>query len=186
MNHRTENGNLVIEVTPEERAELNERMAEQGFDSDETMYAVLEALVTNDAFEWIDPSVTGDLTSAPMLAILGDEQPGPDDTDDALGNGLVPVGRWDHLGKLRCMYQPVLKRYAFMSYQVTSPQRELAESGLLRVPGRSVTVHPCPLPTLPPALACRCCWGSEVLASLPTWVRTSEGRTMSKHPSSPQ
>jgi hypothetical protein len=129
MDHRIENGNLVIEVTPEERADLGERMAEPGFDSDQTMHELLEPLVANDAFVWIDPSVTGDLTSAPMLAILGDEQPGPDDTDEALGMGLVPVGRWKHRGRLRCMYQPVLERYAFMSYQVTSPQRELAESG---------------------------------------------------------
>jgi hypothetical protein len=129
MNHRTEQGKLVITVTPEEQAKLSERLSEPGFDSDQTMHEVLEALVTNDAFEWIDPSVTGDLTSAPMLAILGDEQPGPDDTDEALGSGLVPVGRWDIRGKLRSMYQPVMERYAFMSYQVTSPQRELAESG---------------------------------------------------------
>jgi hypothetical protein len=129
MNYRTDHGNLVITITPEERAELSERTAEPGFDSDQTMHEILETLVTNDAFEWIDPSVTGDLTSAPMLAILGDEQPGPDDTADALGTGLVPVGRWNYRGKLRCMYQPVLERYAFMSYQLTSPQRELAESG---------------------------------------------------------
>jgi hypothetical protein len=103
-------------------------LSEVGFDSDQTMHDVLEPLVTTAAFEWIDPSVTGDLTSAPMLAILGDEQPGPD-ADGILGTGLVPVGRWNHRGKLRCMYQPVLERYAFMSYQVTSPQRELAESG---------------------------------------------------------
>ncbi len=129
MNHRTEHGNLVITVTPEEQAELTERLSEPGFDSDQTMHDVLEPLVTNDAFVWIDPSVTGDLTSAPMLAILGDEQPGPDDTADALGTALLPVGRWDHRGKLRSMYQPVVERYAFMSYQLTSPQRELAESG---------------------------------------------------------
>src|SRR5262249_10140773 len=89
MNHRIENGTLVIEVTLEERAVLNERMAEPGFDSDQMMHEVLEWLVTNDKFTWIDPAVTGDLTSAPMLAILGDEQPGPDDTDEALGTGLV-------------------------------------------------------------------------------------------------
>ncbi len=55
--------------------------------------------------------------------------PGPDDTEAALGTGLVHVGCWSHEGWLRQMYQPVLKRWAFMSYQVTSPQRELAETG---------------------------------------------------------
>ena len=101
MNHRIENGNLVITVTPEERAELCDLISEPGFDSDETMHDILEPLVTNDAFVWIDPAVTGDLTSAPMLAVLGDEQPGPDDADEALGSGLFPVGRWDHQGELR-------------------------------------------------------------------------------------
>lgn len=129
MDHCIENGNLVITVTSEERAELTERLSEPGFDSDETMYELLEPLVTNDAFEWIDPSVTGDLTSATMLAILGDEQPGPDEPDESLGTCLVPVGRWSHQDRVRSMYQPVVERYAFMSYQVTSPQRELVESG---------------------------------------------------------
>ena len=67
--------------------------------------------------------------SAPMLGILGESMPGPDDAQDVIGMGLVHVGRWHHRGRLREMYQPVLRRWAFMDYAVTSPQRVLAETG---------------------------------------------------------
>lgn len=64
-----------------------------------------------------------------MLGILGDAMPGPDDVQDAIGMGLVHVGCWSHQGRLCQMYEPVLRRWAFMNYAVTSPQRELAETG---------------------------------------------------------
>ena len=51
--------------------------------------------------------------------------PGPDDIQDAMGMGLVHIGQRGG----RQMYRPVLKRWAFMDYAVTSPQRELAETG---------------------------------------------------------
>jgi hypothetical protein len=93
------------------------------------MHELLEPLVQNDDYTWLPEGCTGDLTSAPMLGVLGDEIAGPDDAENALGTGLVHVGRWHHEGRPRQMYQPVLKRWAFMAYQVTSPQRDLAEAG---------------------------------------------------------
>ena len=99
------------------------------FDSDDFLHELLEPLVANDEYAWLPDGCTGDLTSAPMLGVLGDEMPGPDDTDEAVGMGLYHVGRWTHGGRLRQMYQPVLKRWAFLAYQVRSPQRDLADDG---------------------------------------------------------
>jgi len=131
-----DHGKLVITVTKREHRSLKsaQRRDEHGqckppFDSDDFLHELLEPLVTNEEYTWLHEGCTGDLTSAPTLAVLGEEMPGPDDTEDTLGTGLVHVGRWHHNGRLRQMYQPVLKRWAFMAYQVTSPQRELAVSG---------------------------------------------------------
>jgi hypothetical protein len=84
-------------------------------------------LVMSAEYAWLHEGCTDDLTSAPILAILGDEMPGPEDTDDARSMGLVHVGCWYHEGRLRQMYRPVLKRWAFMPYQVRSPQADLAD-----------------------------------------------------------
>lgn len=127
---------LVITVSKREQRSLQgaKRRDQRGqcdpaFDSDDFTHDLLEPMVTNSELDWLSEGCTDDLTSAPMLALLGEEMPGPDDPQDATGMGLIHVGRWTHEGRLRQMYQPVLKRWAFMSYQVTSPQRELAESG---------------------------------------------------------
>lgn len=123
--HIDDHGWLVIAVSKKEQRSLKAaQRRDQSFDSDAFMHDLLEPLVTS-CFTWIPEGCTDDLTSAPMLGILGDEMPGPDDPQDAIGMGLVHVGCWDH----RQMYQPVLQRWAFMSYAVTSPQRELAETG---------------------------------------------------------
>jgi hypothetical protein len=124
-----EQGRLVITVSKKEQRSLKvAQYRDQSFDSDAFLHDLLEPLVAND-LTWLPEACTDDLTSAPMLGVLGDEMPGPDDTQDAIGMGLVHVGRWQHEGRLRQMYQPVLRRWAFMDYAVTSPQRELAETG---------------------------------------------------------
>ena len=129
-------GRLLITVSKREQHRLKaaQRRDDKGhceppFDSDAFLHELLEPLVTNDEYAWLPEGCTGDLTSAPMLAVLGDEMPGPDDTEDALGMGLVHVGCWPHEGRLRQMYQPVLKRWAFMPYQVRSPQGDLTDDG---------------------------------------------------------
>jgi hypothetical protein len=127
--HVDEHGRLVMTVTKRERQSLNaaHRRCESFFDSDDFTHDLLTPLVTNDEYAWLPQGCTDDLTSAPMLGLLGEEMPGPDDKQD--GMGLVHVGGWPHDGRFRQMYRPVLRRWAFMSYQVTSPQRELAERG---------------------------------------------------------
>ena len=132
-----DHGRLVIGVNKREQRSLQaaHRRNENGrsdppFDSDDFLHDLFEPMVTNDEFIWLAEGTTDDLTAAPMLAILGDEMPGPDDPQDATGMGLVLVGCWNHEGRPRHIYQPVLRRWGFMSYQVTSPQRELAENGV--------------------------------------------------------
>lgn len=125
-----EHGRLVITVSKNEQRRLKAaQRRDDTFDSDAFMHELLEPLVTNDEYTWLPGGCAGDLTAAPMLATLGDEIAGPEDAEGALGTGLVHVGRWHHEGRLREMYQPVLRRWAFMAYQVISPQRELAETG---------------------------------------------------------
>jgi hypothetical protein len=131
-----EHGKLVIKATKQEQRRLQavQRRDDSGqcetpFDSDAFLHELLEPLVTGDEFTWLPEGCTGDLTSAPILGILGDEMPGPDDAEAALGTGLVHVGCWYHEGRLRQMYRPVLKRWEFMPYQVRSPQADLADDG---------------------------------------------------------
>jgi hypothetical protein len=119
-----EHGRLVISISSRERNSLDRQRGKLGFDSDAFMHRLLEPIVT-DSLTWLPEGCTDDLTSAPMLGILGEAMPGPDDLQDAVGMGLVHVG-WQ---KGRQMYRPVLKRWAFMGYAVTSPQSDLAETG---------------------------------------------------------
>lgn len=126
---------LVITVTKREQRWLKaaQRRDEQGqcrprFESDDFLYDLLEPMFTDDSFSWLPEGTTGDMTSAPILGILGDEMVGPE-RDHAVCSGLLHCGRWDVDGALREIYQPVLSRWAFMDYALTSPQRELAETG---------------------------------------------------------
>jgi hypothetical protein len=128
MKYKIEGDKLIITVTVREQRAIRKlwNADPDNFHSDEVMYNLLEPLVTNNEFHWIEPYVTGDLTSAPMLGLLGDTEPGPSEKE-AEGSGLQHVGAWDHEGKHRQMYQPVLYRWAFMSYEVEAVQQALVE-----------------------------------------------------------
>ena len=122
--HIDEHGRLVITISPKEQRALSRQGCEPAFESDDFMHRLLEPIAT-DGLTWLPQGCTDDLTAAPMLGILGEPMPGPDDPQDAIGMGLVHVGEHDG----RRMYRPILKRWAFMDYAVTSPQQELAETG---------------------------------------------------------
>lgn len=129
---------LIITVTTREQRRLKsylrrdrkEKLAshELAFDSGDLLYDLLQPMFTNDSYCWLPEGTTGDMTSAPIVGILGDEMPGPA-KDKAVCAGLYHCGRWEVDGDLREIYQPVLRRWAFMDYALTSPQRELAERG---------------------------------------------------------
>ncbi len=61
---------LTIFVSPHEQASLRAAMHRPGFHSEDFLHDLLEPLICNTELEWTDASVTGDLTAAPMLAIL--------------------------------------------------------------------------------------------------------------------
>jgi hypothetical protein len=133
--HVNEQRRLVITVWKKEQRSLQaaQRRDERGrceppFDSEQFMHNLLEPMVAS-GFAWLPEGCIDDLTSAPILGVLGETMPGPDDPQDVIGMGLVHVGCWDHEGRLRQMYEPVLRRWAFMDYAVTSPQLQLADTG---------------------------------------------------------
>lgn len=113
---------LKIVLDPESRAELQETHDEdpEGFDANSVMVDVFENLLCNSEYTWVDPSETGDLTSAPMLGILG-----PETTNVPRMAPRREVGQWDG----QTHYQEIEQRWAFMDYQLRSPQRDLLEKG---------------------------------------------------------
>jgi hypothetical protein len=116
---------LTITANKREQSRLRRlRRENSAFDTDNFTYAMLENLFTNDCFSWLGAEWTGDLTDAPMLMILGDEEPLPpkNENGDHFCMGIYPTG------SETC--QPILYRWAFMNYALTSPQRELVEKGI--------------------------------------------------------
>jgi hypothetical protein len=67
--------NLVITVDADEQTELKELREDEEsfFHSDQTMYDQLEPLTCNSELNFVDPADTGDLTDAPMLGILDED-----------------------------------------------------------------------------------------------------------------
>lgn len=109
---------LTILFTEKERQNLRE--LGELIHQDATMHDCLEGLTCNSELEWISPADTGDLTSAPMLGILGDEQ-----RDDATPGGY----RGTKVSTGPGMIQPILERWAFMDYQVRSVLEDLRDTG---------------------------------------------------------
>lgn len=130
MKYVIEKERLVMTAEPQEQEYLRLLYEQDNdkFDRDQTFVDLFENLWTNDSFQMLGAEWTGDLTDAPMLAILGDEERAPaaiKDDKELYGQCLYPCGK-DEQG-IRC--QPILYRWAFMDYQVSSPQRELLENG---------------------------------------------------------
>lgn len=88
-----------------------------------------ERLVCNSELEWIPEGSTGDLTSAPMLGILGEESTIEQIEQMAKSKpgiyGSRLCGHWE--GKDR--HQPILERWCFMDYQVRSVLEDLHDKG---------------------------------------------------------
>jgi len=124
------NGNLLITADSNERQSLREQVAHVP-DSCHIESDALESLIANSELDWIPEGTTGDLTSAPMLGILGEPTPG--------GNGplgAVLVGRWeDPTGTVQVYFCPVVARWAYMRYEVRSFVDDLIETGECRWQG---------------------------------------------------
>lgn len=116
----SDRSNLILTVDEETQQHLrDESIVNEEFDSDNFMYEFFESFIANNEFCWLGAEVCGDLTSAPILAILGEEQELPENVEDNCG--FVPSGMGTgHL---------VEERWGWMMYQIQSLQAELAEKG---------------------------------------------------------
>lgn len=99
--YRIELNKLVMSADADEQKLLRDLYEEDPdrFDTDDFMYDYFEDYVTNRGLQWSSASETGDLTDAPILAIFDGET------------------------------ERIVQRWAFMDYQVTTPQRQLMERG---------------------------------------------------------
>ncbi|OYW72387.1 MAG: hypothetical protein B7Z37_25045 [Verrucomicrobia bacterium 12-59-8] len=124
----------ILHIKPYDDGELGKlkELADElgeGFECDATMYCIFEQLVANSELTWVDANDTGDLTSAPMLGILGPDEQGHDPTQTPAG--YLPVG----CDKFGGIWQKIEARWAFMDYQVKSPQQDLLKFGYCRFIG---------------------------------------------------
>lgn len=123
MKYRIDAVSLVLTVNKKEQAWLQkQKVTNFAFESDNFLYDLLECLFTNDEFTWLPEGTTGDLTSAPMIGVLGEEIYGSPSLKERVG--FYHVGR-----DVDEVFRPVLRRWAFMDYAVTSPQAQLADLG---------------------------------------------------------
>ena len=114
-----EAGTLTLFADHEDRAVIADLIDDKGT-SIESESEALEDLISNSELQWIDPSDTGDLTAAPMLGILGEEQ-----RENSGPYGAVVCGQ-DENGKF---YQPVLERWGFAHYAIRSFLQDLVDDG---------------------------------------------------------
>ena len=117
---------LKITIDAKERAELQELHDENpGYLSDRLQeIEFLMPLICNSELQWIYPEDTGDLTSAPMLGIWGEQ--------GIKGKTEFPP----HYGFIYCgsdgenvFVAPIILRWAWMDYQVKALLQELLEKG---------------------------------------------------------
>lgn len=127
---------LTITADELERTELRE--LGEDVHQDRTMHDWLEPLVCNSELEWIDPSETGDLTSAPMLGIRHGGEPAS--RYDVRTGQYIPtlngvdisptsfdVDRAENISEQAA--NKITCRYAFMDYQVRSILEDLRDTG---------------------------------------------------------
>jgi len=119
MTYTREGTNLVITCTPEEQAALKE-LPDRSCVSEAD---ALDGLTSNSELQWIHPVNTGDLTDAPMLGVLGLETYKDNLPPERYGE--IEVGR----DKGGAYYQPILERWAYMSYAIRSFIDVLIEEG---------------------------------------------------------
>jgi len=124
---------LTISADESERAELREMSDIQ---SDKATHEFFERLICNSELQWVNAEDTGDLTAAPMLAILGDPV-----TKDKIPQaiGVILAGHYgnppqDH-------YHPIVERWAFMAYETQSVLEALRDNGAVVFTSGRDTTH---------------------------------------------
>ena len=97
--------------------------------SDEELHNCFEAMLANSELDWINPADTGDLTSAPMLGILGGEMTIEQIEAAAKSKpGIYGSTVCGHANG-KDIHQPILERWAFLDYQLRSPLEDLRDNG---------------------------------------------------------
>jgi hypothetical protein len=114
-----EAGTLTLLADDKERAAIADLIDEEGA-SYESEVEALEHLTSNSELQWISPLDTGDLTDAPLLCVLGEEQ-----RERSGPYGFIECGQ-DADGKL---YQPILERWGFEPYAIRSFLQDLVDGG---------------------------------------------------------
>jgi len=122
---RNNRSQLVILADAQDRAELQELKDEEPdkWGTTQAEAEQLEDLLCNCELDWINPSDTGDLTSAPMLGITGGED--EITTENKGPHGAILVGSWDGAER----YAPILERWAYMQYQLRTFLEDLLDKG---------------------------------------------------------
>jgi len=115
----SEAGTLTLIADDEDRAAIADLIDDEGTSLASEVEA-LEYLISNSELQWIDPSDTGDLTDAPMLGILGEEQ-----REESGPYGVVECGH-DADGNF---YQPILERWGYEYYAIRSFLQDLVDDG---------------------------------------------------------
>lgn len=106
-------------------------------DPEATEDEVFEAITSNSNFYTIpEGTIAGDLTSAPMLGVLSEEEIG----EAGVGTNRVHVGAWGDPVRVRC--RRVIARWAFMDYQVWDLADMLRERGRAVFQGGLVLAQP--------------------------------------------
>lgn len=122
---------LTLTVDDAERTELRD-MAADVVQSDKALMEFSETLMANSELFWVDAEHTGDLTSAPIIGILGEPVP----AEKPIG---VLAGRWpDDSGSVRTHFMPVVKRWAWVRYEVCALLEQLRDSGFAVLVGGPV------------------------------------------------
>lgn len=117
---------LTVFASKAERKELALRTRDgDDVQSDAALFAFFERLTGNSEIEWVSAGTTGDLTSAPMLGIYGEETAGhmTRQTHDALAWRVT-----GHDGT-HTRQQPLMERWAFLDYAIRSPLEDLRDKG---------------------------------------------------------
>lgn len=129
MKHEFTPTGLRITADEAERAALRERRDErvgvgQHFGTSADEAEALESLIANSELYQLAEGDTADLTSAPMLGILGEEAT-KEHSDFEPNFGIIETG---HDGRYT-MAQAIVARFAYMNYQVRSFLTDLIEQG---------------------------------------------------------
>lgn len=120
---------LTFFLTNQEKTEIR-RLPDEEEQLDE-IEIQLRALLANSELSEISPEYTGDLTDAPMFGILGEVT-----TDEKGPFGSIPVGYTDGSAQ----YAPIVSKWAYMSYQILNPWKELLLKGEVTLMGGSAEV----------------------------------------------